>query len=62
MEAIIDQPVAERPKPRIRWYRSPVPREELRKLHQKSDFKAFLQTGGYLGLLAFNGSLAVYSA
>lgn len=63
MESVLEKPVVqERPKPRIKWYRCPVPREELKKLNQKSDLKGLLQTGGYLGLLAFNGSLAVYSA
>jgi fatty acid desaturase len=63
MEAVLEQPaVAERAKPRIKWYRCPVPREEMKKLNQKSDLMGFLQTGGYLGLLALNGTAAVYSA
>lgn len=47
--------------PRIKWYRSPVPREELAKLNQRSDFLGFLQAGGYLGLLALTGTAAVMS-
>jgi fatty acid desaturase len=39
-----------------------VPREELAKLNKRSDFKGFLQTGGYLGLLALTGATSVYSA
>lgn len=46
---------------RVPWYRSPVSREDLRVLNQRSDFKGFLQTGGYLGLLALSGSAAYYS-
>jgi fatty acid desaturase len=61
MQAVVDPPVAERPKPRIKWYRCPVPREEMRKLNQKSDLLGFAQTVGYLGLLAVNGAAAIYS-
>ena len=50
----------ERQKVRVPWYRSPVPREQLSKLNQRSDFKGFLQTGGYLGLLAATATAAVY--
>ncbi len=41
---------------RIKWYRSPVPREQLSRLNQRSDFKGLLQTGGYLGLLLITGT------
>jgi fatty acid desaturase len=51
-----------RQKSRVVWYRSPVPRDQLSKLNQRSDFKGFLQTGGYLGLLAVTGTAAVYAA
>ncbi len=40
---------------RISWYRSPMSREQLQALNQRSDFKGLLQTGGYLGLLALTG-------
>jgi fatty acid desaturase len=46
---------------RVSWHRSPVSREDLRRLNQRSDFKGFLQTGGYLGLLATTGSAAYFS-
>jgi fatty acid desaturase len=49
------------PPKRISWYRSPVGREELNKLNQRSDFLGFLQTGGYLGLLAVTGTAAYLS-
>lgn len=47
---------------KVAWYRSPVSREQLQALNQRSDFKGFLQTGGYLGLLAFTGAIAYVSA
>jgi len=46
---------------RIAWYRSPVGREELKALNQRSDWKGFLQTGGYLSLLAATGTAAYFS-
>ncbi len=46
----------------IRWYRTPLPRDLHARLHERSDLLGFLQTGGYLGVLAIFGSLAVYSA
>jgi fatty acid desaturase len=55
-------PAEEHEKLRVPWYRCPVPREELRKLNQRSDLKGFAQTLGYLGLLTANGTLSVYSA
>lgn len=54
-------PTIDRKPPRIKWYRSPVPREELAKLNKRSDFLGFLQAGGYLGLLALTGTAAVMS-
>jgi fatty acid desaturase len=63
MEAVQPAQCAnEHSKLRVQWYRSPVPREEMRQLNQRSDFKGFLQTGGYLGLLACTGSAAYFSA
>lgn len=62
METSTTVPVAERPKLRVRWYRSPVSRENLKQLNQRSDLKGFLQAGGHLGLLALNGTAAVWSA
>lgn len=48
--------------PRIRWHRSPVDREQLAILNQRSDLRGALQTGGFLGLLAANTGLAAWSA
>ena len=47
---------------KVAWYRSPVSREQLQALNQRSDFQGFLQTGGYLGLLALTGTIAYISA
>ncbi len=46
---------------KVAWYRSPVTREQLIALNQRSDFKGFVQTGGFLGLLALSGFAACYS-
>jgi len=35
----------------IPWYRIPIPREKLRELTERRDWKGFLQTVGYLALL-----------
>lgn len=48
--------------PRIKWYRSPVAAKELAILNQRSDRKGFVQSAGYLGLLALTGGLAWYAA
>lgn len=47
---------------KVVWYRSPVRREQLQTFNQRSDFRGFLQTGGYLGLLALTGCAAYFSA
>lgn|ERR1035437_817832 len=47
---------------KITWYRSPVTREQLLSLNERSDFKGAMQTGGFVGLVALTGSAAVYSA
>lgn len=53
---------ADRHPPRIKWYRSPVDREEMAILNQRSDLRGALQTGGFLALLAANAGLAAWSA
>ncbi len=47
---------------KIAWYRSPVSRDQLQFLNERSDLKGSLQTGGFLGLLALTGSAACFSA
>lgn len=46
---------------RIRWYRSPVADDELRKLYRRSGWLAWGQTLGYLGLICLTAGLALYS-
>lgn len=45
----------------IDWYRTPIPSGEFKSLHEKSDFKGFVQTGGYLAILASTLLLADYA-
>jgi fatty acid desaturase len=52
-------PNAESPR-QISWYRVPVPKEKLRELTERSDWKGFLQTAGFLALLALTGGAAFY--
>ena len=35
-------------RPRIRWYRSPVSRDDLARLNRRSDFEGFCRAGGVL--------------
>jgi fatty acid desaturase len=53
---------SERRELKVRWYRSPVTRDQLQALNRRSDLRGFLQTGGYLGLLAITGSAAYFAA
>ncbi len=47
---------------KIPWYRSPVPRDVLPSLNQRSDPKGLAQTLGHLGLLVLTGAAAWYAA
>jgi fatty acid desaturase len=49
------------PKP-ISWYRSPLGPAVMKELHRRSDFRAWLQTLGYLGTLCLTGGAALYSS
>lgn len=46
----------------VSWYRTPLDREAIKKLHARSDLLGCLQTFGYLGVLVSTGSLAWYSS
>jgi fatty acid desaturase len=48
-------------KPRIEWYRSPIPREVLAELNQRSDALGFAQTLGYFAVVALLGGSAWYA-
>ncbi len=52
----------EEDKRRIVWYKSPLSREALAALNQRSDWKGLLQTLGHLGLLGLTGAAAWYAA
>jgi fatty acid desaturase len=53
--------VGEQKMQKIHWYRSPVDRETLAALNQRSDTKGLLQTLGHLGLLMVTGAIAFYA-
>ena len=42
----------------IGWYRTPIGREALRVLNQRSDWKGFLQVGGHAVLIVLTGMMA----
>jgi fatty acid desaturase len=46
---------------RVPWYRCRVSREELQELNRRSDWKGFLQTGGFLGILVVTGYAAYFA-
>jgi len=47
--------------PKIDWLRIPIPPDELNRLNQRSNFRGFLQAGGFLAVYATTASLAIYS-
>jgi len=47
---------------KIDWYRSPVERDLLAALNQRSDWKGLRQTLGHLGILLVTGSAAWYAS
>lgn len=49
-------------KKRVKFYRSPVTREELAQLNKRSDFLGFVQTLGFLAVLAIAAGTAIYSS
>lgn len=48
--------------PAIPWYRTPLPRDEIRRLHERSDLLGALQTLGYLGVYALTAAAALHAA
>lgn len=54
-------PTTETKSPAIAWYRTHLDPKEMKRLHQRSDAKGFLQTLPYLGLLIATGSAAYCS-
>lgn len=47
---------------KINWYRTPIDRETLAALNQRSDAKGFAQTFDHLGIIALSGAAAWYAA
>lgn len=47
--------------PLVDWYRTSIPTDVFKRLHQRSDFRAFLQTGGFLAVYATTFTLAFLS-
>ena len=45
----------------VRWYRVPIPKEELRRLNQRSDLLGAMQTLGFLGTIGGTGTLFAWS-
>ena len=56
-----DSDATETKKRRVKWYRSPVPREQLARLNQRSNLLGFAQTLGFLAVLAAVSGIAIYS-
>ena len=48
-------------KPRIKWYRTPIAADDLARLNQRSDWRGWLQTIGFLATLAVSGGTALYA-
>ncbi|MCZ7648069.1 MAG: fatty acid desaturase [Planctomycetota bacterium] len=46
----------------VKWYRCQVSRDELAELNRRSDVLGFLQTAGFLGVLAATGTAAFLSS
>jgi fatty acid desaturase len=49
-------------KTRIAWYKTPLSRESLAALNERSDWKGLFQVLGHLGLLVLTGTAAWYAA
>lgn len=45
----------------IRWYRTPIEKEELARLNARSDLRGLAQTLGHLGLMALSAGVALYA-
>ncbi len=52
----------EQTKIRVAWYKSPIPRDVLAALNQRSDWKGLLHSLAYLGLLVVTGTAAFVAA
>jgi fatty acid desaturase len=50
------------PSHKINWYRSPIDRDTLARLNQRSDARGLMQTLGHLGILVVTGGVAWYAS
>jgi fatty acid desaturase len=55
--------MAPNPKPVavVDWYRTPLPSDLFKRLHERSDGRAFVQTGGFLAIAAGTGTLTYWA-
>ena len=47
---------------RISWYRTPISRDLLNELNQRSDWRGLVQTVGFLGVLTLTGAGAWFAS
>jgi len=53
--------IKQRTRPAIHWYRTPVPPESLKALHERSDVHGTMQTLGFLGCYGLTLAAVLYS-
>lgn len=46
---------------RVKWYRTSVPKERLKKLNTRSDLKGLLQSVSFLSLMLASGAVVIYA-
>ena len=49
-----------KPEPKINWYRTPLDKDILKRLTQKSDLQGWLQAGSFLLVYILLGGIAWY--
>lgn len=61
-ESLAEFTASQHRRPVIKWYRSPLTREQLRTVTERSDALAFAQTLAWLAIFALTAAAAIYSA
>ena len=46
---------------RVKWYRSPIDKQRLRELSERTDRQGWIQTGGHLGAFLLTGTITLIS-
>jgi len=46
----------------VSWYRSPLSPEDFKELHKRSDFRGWVQTLGYVGVLFLTGASVLFAS